>query len=136
MSASEQGPGGQDEAVGRIILGVEGEIFTAIRRKDVDSLRRLLAEDFVHRGPDGSESGVEEFLRGIASMPVEVTSVRGEHQRVNVYGEVAVLTGVQRAEWRQGDAAEGVSSVAFTDVFLRRGGRWLLVLAYGVELPG
>lgn len=102
------------EAVEQIILGIGREVFTAIRQKDVASLSRFLADDFVHRGLDGSEAGREEFLRNISAMPVEVASVRGEHQRVDVYGEVAVLTGVQRAEWRQGDAAEGVSSVAFT----------------------
>ncbi len=126
---------GHDEAIKQSILGLGQEVFTAIRRKDVDSLRLILAEDFIHRCPDGSESGREDFLRGISAMPVEVSSIRGEHQRVNIYGDVAVLTGVQRAEWRQGDVAEGVSSVAFTDVFAMRGGEWRMVLAYGVELP-
>lgn len=127
-----------NEGVEQVILGIGREVFTAIRRKDVSSLARFLADDFVHRTPDGSESGREEFLRGVAEMPVEVVSVRGEHQRVSVYGDVAVLTGVQRAEWRQGGGAAGVSVVAFTDVFALRGGGWLMVLAYGVELqsPG
>lgn len=129
MSSSEH-----IEAVEQLILGIEQEVFTAIRQKDAVSLGRFLADDFVQRGPDGAEAGREEFLRNISAMPVEVVSVRGEHQRVDVYGEVAVLTGVQLAEWRQGDAAQGVSSVAFTDVFVRRGDRWLMVLAYGVEL--
>lgn len=123
-----------DEAVGRVILGIEEEVFDAIRRKDAGALGRFLAADFVHRTPDGAEAGKEEFLRGVAEMPVEVVSVGGEHQRVGVYGDVAVLTGVQRAEWRQGEGTEGVSMVAFTDVFARRGGEWLMVLAYGVEL--
>ena len=125
-----------DKAVEQIVLGIEQEVFTAIRQKDVNSLGRFLANDFAHRTPDGSEAGKEEFLRSIAAMPVEVSSIRGEHQKVSVYRDVAVLTGVQRAEWRQGDVAEGVSSVAFTDVFTLREGRWLMVLAYGVELPG
>jgi ketosteroid isomerase-like protein len=124
----------QSQAVERIILGIEQEVFTAIRQKDVNALSRFLANDFIHRTPDGSEAGKEAFLRSIAAMPVEVSSIRGEHQKVCVYGEVAVLTGVQRAEWRQEDTAEGVSSVAFTDVFALREGAWLMVLAYGVEL--
>lgn len=131
MSASEH-----TEAVEQLILEIEQEVFTAIRQKDVVSLGRFLADEFVHRGPDGAEAGKEDFLRNVSAIPVEVVSVRGEHQRVDVYGEVAVLTGVQRAEWRQGDAAQGTSSVAFTDVFVRRGDRWLMVLAYGIELQG
>lgn len=125
---------GRDEAAGQAVHDIAQEVFTAIRLKDVASLRRVLADDFVHRSQDGAEAGREEFLAGIAAMPVEVTSVGGEHLKVSVYGDVAVMTGVQRAEWRQGDAAEGVSSVAFADVFALRGGSWLMVLAFGVEL--
>lgn len=129
MGSSERG-----ESVEQVILGIGQEVFDAIRRKDSDSLGRFLAHDFVHRGADGSEAGREEFLRNVGAMPVEVVSVRGERLRVDVYGDVALMTGVQRAEWRQGGEAEGVSSVAFTDVFVRRGERWLMALAYGVEL--
>jgi ketosteroid isomerase-like protein len=125
---------GQGGAVERIIHGIGQEVFTAIRLKDLTSLRHILAEDFVHRTPDGSESGREEFLAGIGAMPMEVTDIRGEHLKVSVYGDVAVMTGVQHAGWRQEGVAEGVSSVAFTDVFALRGGRWLMVLAFGVEL--
>ena len=125
---------GRDETAEQAIHRIGQEVFTAIGLKDVESLRRVLADDFVHRAPDGAESGKEEFLAGIAAMPVEVTSVGGEHLKVSVYGDVAVMTGVQRAEWRQGDVAQGISSVAFADVFALRGGRWLMVLAFGVEL--
>ena len=118
----------------QVILGICHDVFDAIRRKDVVLLGQFLADDFVQRGSDGSESGKESFLSGIETMPLEVMSVKGEHLRVSVYGDVAVVTGVQHAAWRQGDVAEGISSVAFTDVFTLRGGRWLMVLAYGVEL--
>lgn len=125
---------GRDGSVEQVILRIGQELFEAIRLKDLGSLRRMLADDFVHRTQDGTESGKEAFIKGVGTMPVEVTSIGGEHLRVNVYGDVAVMTGVQRAGWRQGEAAEGVSSVAFVDVFALRGGSWLLALAYGVEL--
>ncbi len=125
---------GRDETAEQAVHAVGQEVFTAIRLKDVASLRRVLADDFVHRAPDGAEAGREEFVAGIAAMPVEVTAVAGEHLKVSVYGDVAVMTGVQRARWRQGDEAEGVSSVAFADVFALRDGRWLMVLAFGVDL--
>ena len=119
-----------------VILSLGEQVFAAIRNKDVAALSRILAEDFVQRGSDGSASGREEFLKGIADLPVELVAVRGEHLKVDMVGDAAVMTGIQRAEWRQGDAASGVSSVAFVDVFALREGRWLMVLAYGVDLPG
>jgi hypothetical protein len=42
---------------------------------------------------------------------------------------------VQLAEARLPDHAPEESAVAFTDVFVQRDGRWLMALAYGVELP-
>ena len=133
MGDFEMSNSAKDESNEQIILGICREVFEAIRRKDVVSLSRFLADDFVQRGSDGSESGKEGFLSGIETMPLEVISVDGEHLRVSVYGDVAVVTGVQHAAWKQ-DSAEGISSVAFTDVFTLRGGSWLMVLAYGVEL--
>ena len=121
------------ESKEQIILGICRDVFEAIRSKDVVTLRRFLADDFVQRGSDGSESGKESFLSGIETMPLDVVSVNGENLRVSIYGDVAIVTGVQHAAWKQ-DAAEGISSVAFTDVFTLRGGSWLMVLAYGVEL--
>lgn len=50
-------------------------------------------------------------------------------------GSVAVMTGVQHATWQQEDGSEGISSVAFADVFALRNGQWRMVQAFGAELP-
>ncbi|HKO43489.1 MAG TPA: nuclear transport factor 2 family protein [Pyrinomonadaceae bacterium] len=118
------------------ILSIGRQIYDGIRRKDAGFLSQFLADDFVQRGADGTEATRDEFLRAISEMPVEISSVRGEHERVSVFGEMAIMTGVQVAEWRQSDEEHGVSSVAFVDVFSRRDGRWLLVLAFSAELQG
>ena len=118
------------------VLRVERETMAAIRGKDVAALGRILADDFVYRTPGGADAGRAEFLSNIASIPFELLAVWGEGLHVFVNGETAVLTGVQRAQYRTADGAEGTSSVAFTDVLVRRGGRWLMALAHGVELPG
>lgn len=125
-----------NEDIEKVLLGIGQKIFSAIQHKDAESFGRFLANDFVHRSRDGSATGKAEFLRGISELPVEILSVSGENERVDVYGEVAVVTGVQRAEWRQGDGVEGVSLGAFTDVFAHREGKWMLVLAYNVDLEG
>jgi ketosteroid isomerase-like protein len=117
------------------VLRLEGETMRAIERRDVAALGRLLAEEFVYRTPFGADAGGEEFLKNVAAMPFEILSVRGEGVRAEVYGESAVVTGVQRASVRTAEGEEAESLVAFTDVFVRRGGEWRMALAYGVELP-
>jgi ketosteroid isomerase-like protein len=117
------------------ILQLEREIMQAIKSKDATALEPMLADDFTYRTHFGAEATKPEFLQSIASFPVEILSLRGEELRVNVYGEIAILTGVQRAEARAPEGQPEESAVAFTDVFVRTDGRWLMVLAYGIELP-
>jgi ketosteroid isomerase-like protein len=117
------------------ILRIARDIMAAISNKDAATLQPMLAHDFVYRTHFGAEADKTEFLTSVAAMPLEILSIRGDELKVNIYGETAVLTGVQHAEARPlaGETEESV--VAFTDVFVRREGRWLMVLAYGVELP-
>ena len=124
-----------EEKVRRAILEIERETMAAIERKDGEALGRVLAEEFVYRTPAGEEQPREAFLKNIASIPFEILSVRGENLKVGVFGETAVLTGVQVATVRTEDGKEEVGRGAFTDVFVKREGRWLMALAYDVELP-
>jgi hypothetical protein len=116
------------------VLRLESEIMDRIREKDTRALEGLLTADFVYRTP-GAELSRADFLKGVASVPGRITSVEGEGLRVRVYGELAVLTGVQRARVRADDGSEQEGLNAFTDVFIKRRGQWRLALAYGVELP-
>ena len=116
------------------ILRLERETMDAIRAKDAKALERVLTSDFVYRTP-GAELSRAQFLQNVASLPGRILSVKGSELRVNVYGDTAVLTGVQRSRVRTDDGVEHASTVAFTDVFVKRRGRWRLSLAYGVELP-
>ena len=117
------------------ILQIERDIMAAIKSKDTVALEPMLADEFVYRTHFGAEADKAAFLESITSFPVEIISLRGEELKVNVFGDTAVLTGVQVAEARPPEGETEESAVAFTDVFVRRAGRWLMVLAYGVELP-
>jgi ketosteroid isomerase-like protein len=117
------------------ILQIARDIMAAIKNKDATTLAPMLADDFVYRTHFGAEADKTEFLTSIAAMPLEILAIRGDELKVNVYGETAVLTGVQHAEARPVEGEPEESVVAFTDVFVRREGRWLMTLAYGVELP-
>lgn len=117
------------------IIALEQEIFAAIRNRDAAALGRLLADDFVYRTATGDESDRATFLHNIATLPLTILEVQGENLKVNIYGETAVLTGIQKARVRDDKGHEITSAVAFTDVFITRGGQWLMAQAYGVELP-
>ena len=123
------------KSIEETILTIGHKIYAAIQQKNAEALEPFLADDFVYRSADGTETAKQEFLRGISEMPFEISAVTGEHERVSVFGTVAVMTGVQKAEWRQSESVHGLNSVPFADVFELRDEQWLLVLAYGAELP-
>jgi ketosteroid isomerase-like protein len=116
------------------ILLLEEEIFSAVKSRDAKLLERVLTDDFVYRSP-GQESGRDDFLKLCATFPYEITSIRGEELKVNIYDNLAVVTGLQFAKAKGDDGNEETSVVAFTDVFVKRKDKWMLSLAHAVDLP-
>lgn len=117
------------------IYEIERQLFTAIRTKDADALDGIVADDFVFRGPGQPEIGKAAFLQVVTSFPLEIFEIWSDDMKANIFGDIALLTGVQQARTPGEDGKEQVSAGAFSDVFAKRNGRWLLVLAYNVELP-
>jgi ketosteroid isomerase-like protein len=116
------------------ILLLEEEIFGAVKGRDANLLESLLTDDFVYRSP-GQETGRDEFLKLCATFPYEITSIRGEELKVNVYDNLAVVTGLQFAKAKGDEGKEETSVVAFTDVFVKQKDKWMLSLAHAVEFP-
>jgi ketosteroid isomerase-like protein len=102
------------------LLFLEAEIFTAIKNRDTDALARILMDDFVYRSPGSQEVVKEDFLNLSASFPHKIVSIWGEEMKVNVYGSVAVTTGLQFAKTQTGEGPEETSVVMFTDVFVKQ----------------
>src|SRR5215471_17627473 len=116
------------------ILLLEEEIFGAVKSQDAGVLERVLADDFVYRSP-GRQVARDDFLKLCATFPYEIISIQGEDLSVNVYGDIAVITGLQVAKTAGGEGEKETSAVAFTDVFVKGKGKWMLSLAHAVDLP-
>jgi ketosteroid isomerase-like protein len=116
------------------ILLLEEEIFNAVKSKDTGVLERVLMDDFVYRNPD-QEVSRGDFLKLCAGFPYEITSIRGEELKVKVYGNLAVVTGLQIAKTKGERGKQETSRVAFTDVFVKQKDKWMLSLAHAVDLP-
>jgi ketosteroid isomerase-like protein len=117
------------------LLKIESDIFTAIKSKDTKILGEILADDFIYLNPVSGEQTKAEFLAAIDSFTIKIVSLWSDNMKVKVYDEVAILTGTQKAKTEDAEGKEELSAVAFVDVFVRRGGKWELALAHGVDLP-
>jgi ketosteroid isomerase-like protein len=116
------------------LLLLEEEIFGAIKNRDTGALELVLTDDFVYRSP-GQEVARDDFLKLCATFPYKIISIRGEELRARVYGNMAVVTGLQIAKTVSDEGKEETSAVAFTDVFMKVKGKWMLSLAHAVDLP-
>jgi ketosteroid isomerase-like protein len=117
------------------LLLLEEEIFTAVKNQDASALERILTDDFVYRSPGSQEVTKADFLKLSASFPHRIILIWGEEMKAHVYGNTAVMTGLQFAKTQTGEGQEETSVVMFTDVFVKQKGKWMLSLAHAVDLP-
>jgi ketosteroid isomerase-like protein len=127
-----------DSEIEKEIAQARNEYFTAIENGDVEKLRDILADDFVfRRNPFGGERSKEEVLAANKLAPSKIRSDGSDNVRINVFGEMAVFTGIQKVKIENATekAKDEKHSVAITNVFVKRDGKWLLLLEHFVDLP-
>jgi ketosteroid isomerase-like protein len=96
----------------------------SVRESDVRWFDENLTEDFVNSNPDCSLVDRAGFLAQIAR-PSAVKNIQCEDVRIQMLGEVAIIRA--RTTYIKPDGQPGAGR--YTDVWARRGGRWLCVAA-------
>jgi ketosteroid isomerase-like protein len=117
------------------LVELERQILEAIRERNTEKLDAILAPDFVYVSPRKRDLRRQEFLNQVKSSPQEIEWLGAEELKIHIYGEIAVITGVQNAKVRSEKTGLQSADSAFTDVFRRRQGRWELVLAFRADMP-
>lgn len=116
------------------LVAAEEALFAAIAARDATRLGRLVGDDFVLRVPGAPDVGKAAFLAGIAGIPGEIESVRGEQLAASpLGGERGLVSGVQVSRVRI-DGVVVEDRQAFVDVFERRGDAWVLTFAFSVAV--
>lgn len=96
----------------------------SVRESDVRWFDENLTEDFVNSNPDCSFVDRAGFLAQIARRSA-VKNIQCEDVRIQMLGEVAIIRA--RTTYIKPDGQPGAGR--YTDVWARRGGRWLCVAA-------
>ena len=121
------------------VIALAGRYANAIVERDVATLDRLLAEDFVDVSPDGTVSTrarfIDEYANPSATAPTfESAAFDAGDARVRIHGDTALMTG--RSTWRGtagGHAFTGV--LVSTMVALRREGQWRIASSHSSAVP-
>ena len=125
------------QSVERQVTKLENDWVKAVIAKDYAVLNRLLADDYTDSGdPDGSVHTKAEMISSLKSGEVVMSSYKYADLKVRVYGDAAVVTGLQTfAMTEKGKDASG--TFRFTDTWIKKGDSWQCVVEQSskVEKP-
>ena len=108
-----------------ILQDLNRDYIRSVQHSDVRRFDEILAEDFLCSNPDGSLIDRAAFLTQTA-VPVAISNLEARDVVVRIMGDVAIIHA--RTTYTRPDGQEG--SGRYTDVWARRGGRWLAVSAH------
>ena len=117
------------------ILQVQQRFWSALQSQLATDFDSVLAENYRCVSPDLPDQNRAEFIHVLTSMPLIVSAVTCQNLQVDVWGDTAVLTGVQIAHMKFQNGEGVVDRIAITNVFNRVGEDWHMVLSHTVSLP-
>ena len=111
------------------LLELNGDYIRSVQTSDVRRFDEILADDFRCSNPDGSLVDRAAFLKQTA-VPVKISNLRAHDVDVRIMGDFAIIHA--RTTYTGADGRPGAGR--YTDVWARRGGRWLAVSAHVTRL--
>ena len=112
-----------------ILEQLNRDYINAVQHSDVQRFDEILASDFLCSNPDGSLVDRTAFLKQTAK-PVTISNLRAEDVVIRVMDDFAIIHA--RSVFTKPDGSAGAGR--YTDVWAKRGGRWLAVSAQVTRL--
>jgi ketosteroid isomerase-like protein len=129
LPGSTQSPAGAEQEV----LALERAYDDASMKKDHAATERLLADDFVYIHSNGTITNRTQEIAETMSADAKWAASKLDNLRVRLYGDVAVVTGVQTLT---GSAKGYVSGGRrYTNIWVRRNGRWQTIGGQSTLMP-
>jgi ketosteroid isomerase-like protein len=97
----------------------------SVQTSDVRRFDEILADDFLCSNPDGSLVDRSAFLKQTA-LPVRISNLEAQDVHIRLMGDFAIIHA--RTTYNTPDGRPGAGR--YTDVWIRRQGRWLAVSAH------
>lgn len=113
---------GEKADVEQVLLQMERDGNEATVKKDVATLTKLLADDWIGQNPDGIQTKAQA-LADLKSEDLKFGSITLGDMKVRVFGDTGIVTGSLDAKSTyKGKDTSG--HLLWIDVFVRRHGRW------------
>lgn len=104
---------------------LNADYITSVQKGDVKRFDEILADDFLCSMADGSLIDRKRFLE-ITAQPVTIRNLQAHDVNIRLMGDMAIVHAATSFTTADGRPSTG----RYTDVWARRGGRWLAVSAH------
>ncbi len=126
-------------SIERELLRIENDWPRVMKEKDVEAVKRVLADDVVLIYPDGTVGGKAQDVADLQSGALSADSIEVKDLKVNILSaDAAVVTGgttVKGGKYKMpdGKSIDISGEYRFADTFARRDGQWKIVA--GASVP-
>ena len=112
------------------LMDVENHWAEATVKGDVQALERLYTDEYLAIDPAGATFTKAQDIANVKSGNFKLATYKLDELKVRLHGEVAVVTGRNtiKATYMGKDIS---GAYRFTDVFVKRGGRWQVLTTQG-----
>ncbi len=117
----------------KALLKLEQDWGEATMKGDVAFVDHSEADEYVYTDPNGQMSNKKDSLEATKAGAAKLDSFKIRDVKVHVYGDTAVLTGQTQLKGK-GDDADMSGDFRWTDVFIKRDGRWQAVASQATAI--
>ena len=117
------------------IRQLERQFNEAVVNGDVATFDRLLADNFTHGSQSGRFRTKTEWMKGKEQGKSAYLSFESEDLRVRVIGDTAVVTGLSKPRWQEGETI-GTGQFRFVRVWTKQGGKWQAIAFQSTKVEG
>ena len=117
------------------VLRLDREISVATWTADPVWFEENLAEDYVLITPSGALKSKRDIVRELSAPNTRMDPFETSEVQLRMYGDAAVVTGRMTQKFVVG-RIQYTNDVRYTDVYVKRKGRWLLVSAHATTITG
>jgi ketosteroid isomerase-like protein len=120
-----------DAATSQTLQAMEQDWLNAEKNHDAAAFEKLVADNWIAITPDGKRQTKAERAAEIKTSNIDSATL-GD-MKVRVFGDTAVVTGTDD-EVTMKDGNKSSDHYAWTDVFVKRNGKWLAVASQTAKI--
>ncbi|HVG23617.1 MAG TPA: nuclear transport factor 2 family protein [Thermoanaerobaculia bacterium] len=111
------------------VLRLDREISVATWTGDAVWFEENLSDDYILLTPNGEVRTKRDVIRGLVRPGLKMEPYETTEVQARVYGDAAIVTGRMQQTFTMG-RARYKNDLRYTDIYVKRKGRWILVSAH------